>query len=66
MKKFKEWNGRYGYEGDWDRKCICGHPLGTHSAANQTSKRPCFNEDTGNGYGTGTECDCKNFKLFKS
>lgn len=24
--------GRYTFEGEWDRLCVCGHTLGVHSA----------------------------------
>ena len=28
----RDQQGRYDYEKDWDRLCVCGHTLGVHAA----------------------------------
>lgn len=47
-------DGRYSYEGKWERLCTCGHTLATHTAL---APHTC-NE---NG-----DCGCNKFKLAKS
>ncbi len=42
--------------------CKCGHELGVHAAENPTRKRPCFNDDIGDG----SECDCENFRKVRT
>jgi hypothetical protein len=61
----READGRYGFDGNWDRLCVCGHSLGVHAAQNDTGKRPCFNEDSGIVGGTGEPCDCEHFRPSK-
>lgn len=61
----READGRYGFDGNWERLCVCGHSLGVHAAQNDTGKRPCFNEDSGIVGGTGEPCDCKHFRPSK-
>lgn len=62
--------GRYTYEGQWERMCVCGHTLGVHSAVRLRD------EETGKMLqdcltGTGVEedpalfgkfCDCTLFR----
>lgn len=61
----READGRYGFDGNWERLCVCGHTLGIHAAQNDTGKRPCFNEDSGIVGATGEPCDCKHFRPSK-
>lgn len=55
--------GRYTYDGDWDRLCVCGHTLGTHTAVRarnpETGKmeQPCIVGDLGHEF-----CDCSCFR----
>jgi hypothetical protein len=51
-------SGRYDYDGDMDRLCVCGHTLGQHAAA---SPHDCFvNEALGH---EGEEnCTCPKFR----
>lgn len=50
--------GKYSFEGNWERVCTCGHTLGIHAAE---PPHPCFNEDTGIEGATGKACDCAKF-----
>jgi len=50
--------GRYGFEGDYERLCVCGHKLGAHAAQ---APHDCFNSDTGLKGATGETCECKRF-----
>jgi hypothetical protein len=34
--------GRYAFQGDWGRKCVCGHELGVHTAE---APHECMNSD---------------------
>lgn len=52
--------GQYGFEGDFERLCVCGHPLGIHGEAGVV----CMNEDKPGG-GTGEPCDCEKFRPSK-
>lgn len=46
--------GKYSYEGNWERLCECGHTLGDHTAE---PPHACGN------YGSGLiDCDCRKFK----
>lgn len=58
----READGRYGFDGNMGRLCVCGHRLGIHAAMNDTSKRPCFNEDSDLEGATGEACGCQHFK----
>lgn len=58
-------NGQFGFVGQWDRLCVCGHPLGTHTGQ---PPHECVNEDThipAPYAGTGEPCDCKKFRASK-
>ena len=50
-------SGRYGYEGQWDRLCRCGHTLGVHLAE---APHPCAVADL-----KDESCDCERFKPAK-
>lgn len=54
-------NGRYTFDGDMSRLCVCGHPLAIHAGA---APHDCFNEDRAGG-GTGEPCSCKRFRLSR-
>lgn len=45
-------NGRYTFDGNWDRLCVCGHTLGVHAGE---APHDCFGPD-GRGSGCATEC----------
>ena len=60
--------GQYGFQGDWNRLCVCGHELGFHGGE---APHECFNEDRLNiGSGDGldakrvppTTCACRRFR----
>lgn len=60
--------GQFGFEGNWGRKCVCGHELGFHSAE---APHDCMNIDRYNiGINdewvdqsiTNTPCDCMKFR----
>lgn len=52
-------NGRYGFSGDWERMCTCGHALGIHAAV---APHDCFNEDSCIPGATGEACNCARFR----
>lgn len=57
-------SGQYTFEGGYERLCVCGHPLGVHTAARAkvdgVSQQPCMHEDLG---GADAEpCSCSLFK----
>ena len=49
-------DGRYGYAGDQERLCVCGHKLGVHTGE---APHDCLGPDLHGG------CDCPRFKLAK-
>jgi hypothetical protein len=49
--------GRYGFEGDWERLCTCGHTLGHHLAE---APHGCIESDFAD-----VECDCERFRPAK-
>jgi hypothetical protein len=53
-------DGRFTYDGDYDRLCRCGHRLGVHAGA---APHDCFNEDP--SVGDGCECKCQKFRPAK-
>ncbi|HYE90076.1 MAG TPA: hypothetical protein VEA38_03605 [Terriglobales bacterium] len=48
--------GRYGFEGQWDRLCVCGHRLGVHTA---DAPHECMVRDFDK---TAAPCDCMKFR----
>lgn len=52
-------DGRFTFDGNWDRLCVCGHKLGAHLAA---GKHPCDNANHGKD---GSECECPRFRPAK-
>lgn len=50
--------GRFVHDGQWDRLCVCGHPLGHHTAAAEQGMRPCIECD----FTAGCDCDCMKFR----
>lgn len=50
--------GKYSYEGNWDRLCVCGHSLGEYHTAEPP--HPCGNNGTGL-----IDCDCTKFRPAK-
>jgi len=50
------YSGRYDFD-DFSLMCKCGHSLGVH-AAGDGGKRPCYNNDAGDG----KYCDCETFR----
>ncbi len=48
--------GRYGFEGDFDRLCVCGHRLGVHLAK---APHECVREEAGKSDG----CGCVRFRV---
>jgi hypothetical protein len=48
-------NGRYTFDGDFDRLCRCGHTLGVHLAE---APHDCIARD----FQPGVECDCVKFQ----
>jgi hypothetical protein len=63
--------GRYGFDGDWGRKCKCGHELGVHTAE---APHECMNNDRrhmadGPWFDHSIEpapCDCTRFRPVRS
>jgi hypothetical protein len=61
--------GQYAFEGDWGRKCVCGHELGVHTAE---APHECMNSDRKHIACDGDEwfdktieptpCDCVRFR----
>lgn len=51
-------SGRFTFDGNFERPCVCGHIFGVHTAA---APHECMNGDTGAG-GSGEPCDCTKFK----
>lgn len=52
--------GRYSFDGDMSKLCVCGHTLGIHAAE---APHECFNQDAGLEGATGEPCDCMKFRL---
>lgn len=55
--------GQFGFHDRWERICVCGHQLGTHTAE---APHECMNEDRNIPApyaGTGEHCDCKKFRV---
>jgi hypothetical protein len=61
--------GQFAFDGNWGRKCVCGHELGVHTAE---APHECMNIDRFH-IGTrrepwadqaleATECDCRKFR----
>lgn len=48
-------NGQFTYEGDFERRCVCGHNLGDHTDAKVAGEQPCIAE-------TEEGCECMCFK----
>ena len=48
-------DGRYSYQGRWNRRCTCGHTLGHHTAA---APHSCIEAD----YGDAAHCECIKFR----
>ena len=57
MNQPRSADGRYAFDGNWDRLCTCGHTLGIHYA---DPPQACMNAQKSAG-GTGEPCDCKKF-----
>lgn len=60
--------GQYGFDGNWGRKCVCGHELGVHTAQ---APHECMNNDRWHiAHGSdwfdrsipATPCDCQRFR----
>lgn len=65
----RETDGRYAFDGNLHRLCICGHSLAVHSAG---SPADCllysFPEDSNERRAekaTPIDCDCKRFRLSR-
>lgn len=53
-KSKRDREGKYTFEGKWDRLCVCGHRFGAHAAQ---APHDCFISDY-----DGAECKCPKFK----
>lgn len=49
--------GRYGFDGQFDRVCTCGHTLGNHTAV---APHSCIEGDF-----SDVSCDCAKFRPAK-
>lgn len=62
--------GRFSFEGDWGRKCVCGHELGVHTAE---APHECMNasrrhlveasDDWADRAIEPSHCDCSRFRV---
>lgn len=48
---------QFAYQNNWERLCVCGHPLGCHVAGGFD----CLNGQN-IAYATGEPCDCEKFR----
>lgn len=56
-------DGRYAFEGQWERLCTCGHTLGLHAYA---APHDCLNGTGVPGQtAMGDHCDCQRFRLSR-
>ena len=64
MKQFRDvHNGQFGFDGQWDRLCVCGHRLGVHGCAGVECLAGTNVPDDPNP--RGVECLCTKFKPLK-
>lgn len=56
--------GRYGFDGDFERLCVCGHPLGLHTAEapHECLAIDAHSIDTERFQRPLPDCDCIRFK----
>jgi hypothetical protein len=61
VKQFRdERNGQFGFDGQWDRLCTCGHRLGVHGAGGVDCLAGTNVPDDPNP--RGIFCDCEKFR----
>lgn len=55
-------DGRYTFDGNLDRLCVCGHSLGLHSAG---APHDCLTHSFSTNDPRRAECDCPKFRLSR-
>lgn len=53
-------NGQFGFDGNWDRMCVCGHKLGVHGMGGVDCMAGTNVPDDPNP--RGVWCDCEKFR----
>lgn len=55
-------NGRYTFDGDMTRMCVCGHRLGVHAGG---APHECFISTFSKSDPDHGQCDCPKFRLSR-
>jgi hypothetical protein len=58
----RDQEGRYTFDGNLDRLCVCGHTLGHHSGG---APHDCLVYSFPKGDPNKAECDCPKFRLSR-
>jgi hypothetical protein len=73
IEQKRETDGRYAYDGNYDRLCVCGHTLGVHSAGSPadclfysfSEEEKAQERNSGKHLMVDADCGCHRFRLSR-